>query len=129
MYYRQGAVRQAEDCYRQALKIWPHYALALFNLGHVCEEQEKLSDAVEYYTAASRNQKNYADAYYNLALVYERMGEPMQAAKHWQAYLAVDSTSPWSRIARLQLNGLMKITRGGGPGGGGEKHGARKRKG
>ena len=115
VYYRQGSVEQAEVCYRQALEIWPDYALAHFNLGNVFEELERLNDAVEHYIAATQNQTNYADAHYNLALVYERMGEPMPAAKQWKAYLAIDSTSPWAKIARQQLNSLLKITTGGRP--------------
>ena len=67
------------------------------------------------YAAALKQQPDYADAHYNLALVYERMGEPMPAAKQWRAYLAIDSTSPWAGIARQQLNGLLKITPGGKP--------------
>ena len=114
-HYRQGSVQQAEVCYRRALEIWPDYALAHFNLGNVCEEMEKLNDAVEHYIAATQHQANYADAHYNLALIYERIGEPMPAAKQWKAYLAIDSTSPWARVARQQLNDLLKITTGGRP--------------
>jgi tetratricopeptide (TPR) repeat protein len=89
--------------------------LAHFNLANVCEELERLGDAVEHYVAALKNQSDYADAHYNLALVYERMGQPMPAAKQWKAYLAIDSTSPWAGIARQQLNGILKITLGGQP--------------
>ena len=86
-------------------------------MGNVCEEQEKLAEAVEHYTQALKQEPHYADAHYNLALVYERIGEPMPAAKQWRAYLAIDSSSPWAGIARQQLNGLVKITPGGKPAG------------
>ena len=95
------------------MEVSPNYALAHFNLGNVCEEIDRLAEAVNHYKIALRLQSDYADAYYNLALVYERLGEPMRAAKQWQAYLQLDSAGPWAGIARQQLNSLLKITPGG----------------
>ena len=113
LHYQQRELEEAERCYRQALKTSPNYALAHFNLGNICEESERLSEAVNHYRLALRLQPEYGDAHYNIALVYERAGEPMRAAKHWRSYLKIDSTSPWSLIARRQLKGILEITPGG----------------
>lgn len=113
LHYQQRELEEAERCYRQALKTSPNYALAHFNLGNICEESERLSEAVNHYRLALRLQPQYADAHYNIALVYERAGEPMRAAKHWRSYLKIDSTSPWSLIARRQLKGIVEVTPGG----------------
>ena len=113
LHYQQRELEEAERCYRQALKTSPNYALAHFNLGNICEESERLSEAVNHYRLALRLQPEYGDAHYNIALVYERTGEPMRAAKHWRSYLKIDSTSPWSLIARRQLKGILEITPGG----------------
>ena len=111
--YRRGNLEEAERCYREALRTSPHYPLAHFNLGNICEETSRLDDAIESYDLALRLQPNYADAHYNLALVYERRREPMRAAKHWREYLKLDSNSPWSRIARQQLDTLLQVMPGG----------------
>ena len=111
--YRRGDLAEAERCYREALRTSPHYPLAHFNLGNISEETSRLDEAIECYELALRLQPNYADAHYNLALVYERQREPMRAAKHWREYLQLDSSSPWSRIARQQLDTLLQVMPGG----------------
>ena len=111
--YRRGDLPEAERCYREALRTSPHYPLAHFNLGNISEETSRLDEAIECYELALRLQPNYADAHYNLALVYERQREPMRAAKHWREYLQLDSSSPWSRIARQQLDTLLQVMPGG----------------
>ncbi len=111
--YRRGDLGEAERCYREALRTSPHYPLAHFNLGNISEETSRLDEAIECYELALRLQPNYADAHYNLALVYERQREPMRAAKHWREYLQLDSSSPWSRIARQQLDTLLQVMPGG----------------
>ena len=111
--YRRGELEPAERCYRQALNSSPNYPLAHFNLGNICEELSRFDEAINHYKLALRLQPSYADAHYNLALVFERRSEAMRAAKHWREYLQLDSTSPWARIARQQLNVLLQITQGG----------------
>ena len=113
LYYRKNDLDEAERCYRNALRTSPNYPLAQFNLGNICEETGRLDEAIECYEVALRLQPNYADAHYNLALVYERRREPMRAAKHWREYLRLDSSSPWSRIARRQLDTLLQVMPGG----------------
>ena len=113
LHYRRGGLEEAERCYREALRTSPHYPLAHFNLGNICEETSRLDEAIDCYELALRLQPNYADAHYNLALVHERRREPMRAAKHWRAYLKLDSISPWSRIARQQLDTLLQVMPGG----------------
>ena len=53
---------------------------------------------------------NYADAHYNIALVYQHTGEVMKAVRHWKQYLRLDTRSPWSNIARRELSKLEAIT-------------------
>jgi tetratricopeptide (TPR) repeat protein len=50
----------------------------------------------------------YADAHYNLALAYEKMREPRKALRHWQSYVKLDSTGPWSTHARTQIKRILK---------------------
>ena len=107
LQYRQGWLERAERSYREALRAYPEYALAHFNLGNVCDELGRLDEAVEHYEAALRCQRNYADAHFNLALVQERRKHFLVAAKHLQAYLNLDSSSPWAKIAGRKRKSLL----------------------
>ena len=113
LYYRQASLREAEDAYRKALALQPQYALAHFNLGNICDELGRHDEAMNSYKLALHYHSKYADAHYNLALLYEKRNEPMRAARHWRSYLKLDGSSPWSSIARRQLQSIVQVTPGG----------------
>ena len=50
----------------------------------------------------------FAPAVFNLALYYERVNAPEQAALVWKGYLQLDSNSDWGKEARTKLQGLSR---------------------
>ena len=108
LYYNRQDYKAAEEHYRAALKIDPRYALAHFDLGNVLDETGRVGEAIQTYLTALQLAPTYADAHYNLALAYEKMKEPRKALKHWQAYVKLDSTGPWSQHARGQIKRILK---------------------
>ncbi|MDQ6707624.1 MAG: tetratricopeptide repeat protein [Acidobacteriota bacterium] len=106
IYYRQRKFAEAEDHYRRAVQADPRYPLAHFNLGNLHDERGEFDAAREHYIAALRWNPHYADAHFNLALLCEQSGDPRKALSHWQAYLKLDASSSWAKIARRQLDRL-----------------------
>ncbi len=98
---------RAEELYRKATEVDPEYVLAFFDLGNVLDELERLNESIEAYRRATMLSPRYADAHYNLALAYERKGERRNALRHWQAYVRLDRTGPWSEHARGQIRKLL----------------------
>ncbi|HYM12847.1 MAG TPA: tetratricopeptide repeat protein [Bryobacterales bacterium] len=113
IHYQARNLAGAERCYRQAVEVDPEYPLAHFNIANIYDEQGRVEEARAHYMIALRLRPDYADAHYNLALLYEKTGEPMRAVKHWRQYLKIDPASPWSGIARQQLDSLLRVTLGG----------------
>jgi tetratricopeptide (TPR) repeat protein len=108
LFYNRQDYNAAEDHYRKAILIDPRYALAYFDLGNVLDETGRVGDAIQTYLTALQLAPTYADAHYNLALAYEKMKEPRKALKHWQAYIKLDATGPWSVHARAQVKRILK---------------------
>jgi tetratricopeptide (TPR) repeat protein len=108
LYYNRQDYKAAEAHYRRALKIDPRYALAHFDLGNVLDETGRVAEAIQTYLTALQLAPTYADAHYNLALAYEKTKDPRKALKHWQAYVKLDSTGPWSAHARNQIKRILK---------------------
>jgi tetratricopeptide (TPR) repeat protein len=108
LYYNRQDYTAAEDHYRAALRIDSRYALAHFDLGNVLDETGRVAEAVQSYLTALQLAPTYADAHYNLALAYEKMRESRKALKHWQAYVKLDGTGPWSAHARTQIKRILK---------------------
>jgi tetratricopeptide (TPR) repeat protein len=73
----------------------------------VLDELERLDEAVAAYKKAISLAPRYGDAHYNLALAYERKGQPRPALRHWQAYVKIDSRGPWADHARGQIAKLL----------------------
>jgi tetratricopeptide (TPR) repeat protein len=108
LHYNRQDYRAAEGHYRSALKIDSRYALAHFDLGNVLDETGRVSEAITAYQTAIQLAPTYADAHYNLALACEKIKEPRKALKHWQAYVKLDATGPWSTHARTQIKRILK---------------------
>ena len=108
LYYNRQDYRAAEEHYRRAIEIDCRYALAHFDLGNVLDETGRVKEAIQTYLTSLQLAPTYADAHYNLALAYEKLKEPRKALKHWQAYVKLDSTGPWSTHARTQIKRILK---------------------
>ena len=108
LYYNRQDFALAEKHYRAALKADPRYALAYFDLGNVLDETGRVQEGIKTYKMAVQLAPTYADAHYNLALAYEKIREPRKALKHWQAYIKLDTTGPWSVHARNQIQRILQ---------------------
>jgi tetratricopeptide (TPR) repeat protein len=108
LYYNRQEFSLAERHYREAIESDPRYALAYFDLGNVLDETGRVQEAVLTYKVAIQLAPTYADAHYNLALAYEKMREPRKALKHWQAYVKLDTSGPWSVHARGQIKRILQ---------------------
>ena len=108
LYYNRQEFGLAERHYREAIEADPRYALAYFDLGNVLDETGRVHEAVQTYKTALQLAPTYADAHYNLALAYEKLREPRKALKHWQAYVKLDTSGPWSVHARSQIKRILQ---------------------
>ena len=108
LYYNRQDFALAERHYRQAIEADARYALAYFDLGNVLDETGRVQEAIQTYKTALQLAPTYADAHYNLALAYEKIREPRKALKHWQAYVKLDTSGPWSVHARSQIKRILQ---------------------
>lgn len=110
VFFHGHAWADAEEQYKKALGIDPNYALAHFNLGNLYDERDDSKSALHHYLEALKIHPKYADVHYNLALLYQGSRDTLNAMRHWRAYLRLDSTSEWARIARRELRNLESDT-------------------
>jgi tetratricopeptide (TPR) repeat protein len=108
LYYNRQDFTLAEKHYRQAIEADPRYSLAYFDLGNVLDETGRVQEAIQTYKTALQLAPTYADAHYNLALAFEKIREPRKALKHWQSYVKLDTSGPWSVHARSQIKRILQ---------------------
>lgn len=103
LYYEDGNLGKASECFERAIALDSGNALAHFNLGSVLDELGRVEDAREHLRIAVRLRPDHADAHYNLAFVCEKLNAFPEAREHWQAYVRLDPTGPWASHARQRL--------------------------
>jgi len=108
LHYNRQDFGAAERHYRQAIEADPRYSLAYFDLGNVLDETGRVPEAIQVYKTALQLAPTYADAHYNLALAYEKLRQPRKALQHWQAYIKLDTSGPWSVHARTQIKRILQ---------------------
>ena len=59
---------------------------ASFNLGVALEDQDRDAEAIEAYQTVIGHDPDYADAYYNLARLYEKNGDSKSALRHLSTF-------------------------------------------
>ena len=67
------------------------------------QEMGEIADAIVQLKRAVRGMPAHADAHFNLALAYEKIGEDAQATEHWAFYLKYDPNGAWADTARARL--------------------------
>ena len=87
LLHAAGAVREALDEYRAAGIIDGEDAVTHYNIGVASQDLEgDLDDAVAAYERAIELAPRFADARYNLATLYEELGDTLLALQHLHAY-------------------------------------------
>jgi len=95
VYYKQGKKDLARETLLQALEKNSKQAQALNLLGEIAYEDGNATKAEEYYKKAIAIRDDYANAHYNLALLYDIYFQDVaQAVKHYRRYTDKD-TANW----------------------------------
>ena len=71
--------------YRQALERTPDDPIVHFNLALATEDARGAGAALVHYQRALALDENFADAHFNLAGLYEKLGRGADALRHYHA--------------------------------------------
>ena len=103
-YIDQAAALHNSDDYsgsisllKSAIAIDPDSALAHHNLGKSYQQQKRFHDALPEFKEAIRLGKNSLEAYWNLAITYEDVGDEIRSLETYEEAL---SEHPWSDMWR-----------------------------
>ena len=89
-YHRSGDLQQAENIYREILKIQPDNVDALHFLGILQYQLGNHDSAIECIENVLRRNPNDPDAYYNLGDVFLRQGDVKNAIKNHKSAIDIN---------------------------------------
>jgi len=80
LFYRQGKLAQAEEQFRKVIELEPDWGETHFFLGQLlAEDKDRLAEAAEHLTTASRLMPTNAQFHYNRGLALQHLGRVDQA--------------------------------------------------
>lgn len=104
-YEKKSQWDEAIRHYKAALKnpsySTPHYAR--YNLGIILSHKNDLEGSSKEFEEAVRTAPGYVPAYYQLGLIYSRMGKPKEAAQAFQKVIELAPDTDWAKESKKQL--------------------------
>ena len=74
-YFGKGKPKEAQEAYRESLRINPNYADAHNNLGHALAEEKKFAEAMVHYRLALRTSPDHPEIHNNLGNALSETGD------------------------------------------------------
>ncbi len=89
MFYQQNdMLNEAIEAYKILGQRHPQFPHSFFNVGYIYMQTLNIPDkAVPYFENACKIKPNYYEAWFNLGLTYEKMGDVLKAEKAYQQAL------------------------------------------
>lgn len=107
-YANLGLYEEAYKCLSKALLIDKNNGEVLFNIGNISFMLEEIDKGIEYYNSAISNGFKHAQLYYNLALVYDELGNSVMALRNYSKAIAIDPLRPDFRLQKASLQLALK---------------------
>ena len=107
VYLKKGNLKEAEKAFRQALREQKDFPPALNGLGLVFRNTDKMLDwAIKYFRSAYQADRNFIEAYVNLAEAYREIGDTKELDT-FEKLVKVDPehSDAWFQIGRIYTYG------------------------
>ncbi len=105
-----GRQEEAAAAFANALQMAPDNPMILCNYGHALALSGRLSEARTALEAAVRIQPHYADAHFNLAVLLDQLGQPVNALNEYEQALTL--RPGLANVIGDRLGKLQEIVRG-----------------
>ncbi|HVM62369.1 MAG TPA: tetratricopeptide repeat protein [Verrucomicrobiae bacterium] len=89
-FVEDGSLARAKQEYEKAIKIYPKYLDALYNLAIACERLGQKSEAIDDYKRYLAVKENDADVWTQLGLLYDDVGNKMEARRAYEKALEIN---------------------------------------
>ena len=87
--HARGDLETAASLFTQAFRAFPGYGLAYTNLGNIYLQQNQVRLALQTHMVALQYRERDARAWYNVAVAHHRLGQLLEAKRHYSKALAL----------------------------------------
>lgn len=87
--FSDGNVEGALYEYREIVSLYPKNTQALYNLACILDMERCYDEAIEIYKSALKQDPFLDKALYNMAVIYENIGQHKNSIKTWKQYIQI----------------------------------------
>ena len=108
-YIRMQDFDKAQSFFRQSIDTYPKNETLAYNVGEIFFSNQKLDEAIQYFTVATQIKPDWAPPYYKLGLVNLNKADYEKAKEHFKKFLELEPNSELAAQAKNILEYLEKI--------------------
>jgi len=108
-HIKKGDFETAQNYFKQSIEAFPENEVLAYNVGEICFSNQKLDEAINYFTLATQIKPDWSEAYYKLGLAYLNKTEYEKAQQSLNKFLELEPDTERSTSVKSILDYIGKI--------------------
>ncbi len=108
-YFKKGDFETAQSFFKQSIDTYPENEALAYNVGEIYFSSQKLDEAIQYFTIATKIKPDWPPPYYKLGLVNLNKADYEKAKEHLKKFLELEPDSELAAQVKNILAYLEKI--------------------
>lgn len=108
-YMKMGDFEKAQGFFKQSIDTFPENETLAYNVGEIFFSNQKLDEAIQYFTIATQIKADWAPAYYKLGLVNLNKADYEKAKEYFKKFLELEPEGEQAAQVKNILEYLEKI--------------------
>ena len=109
VHLRQNDFKTAQEFFKKSLDLNPKDELLAYNVAEIYFNNQKVDDALTYYTLATQIKPTWGPPYQKLGYAYLNKADYAKAIENFTKFLQVDPNSDQAPVVQAVIDSLTKI--------------------
>ena len=108
-YLRQSDLKSSQDYFKKSLELNPKDEVLAYNVAEIYFNNQKVDDAISYYTLATQIKPDWGTPFLKLGYAYLNKANYDKAIESFNNFLQVDPNSEQAAVAQAVIDSLKQI--------------------
>jgi len=108
-YLKMHDFEKAQSYFKQSIESYPENEILAYNVGEIYFSNQKIDEAIHYFTISTQIKPDWSPPYLKLGYVYLNKGDYSNAKVNFKKFLEMDPNSPEAPTVQNILEYIAKI--------------------